>query len=48
MSNIERLARDLYAMKHRDRIMQALPFILSDRAQDASKKQEGGADNDER
>lgn len=46
MTNIERLARELYAMQHRDRIMQALPSILFNRAQDASKQQEGGADND--
>lgn len=28
MTNIEKLARDLYAMKHRDKILQVLPVIL--------------------
>ena len=28
MTNIEKLARDLYVMKHRDKILQILPAIL--------------------
>ena len=33
MTNIEKLARDLYAMKHRDKIIKALPSILEIRIQ---------------
>ena len=40
MTNIEKLARDLYAMKHRDRIIKALPSILEISIQHGSNRED--------
>lgn len=44
MTNIEQLARDICRMKHRDKIMRALPHILAtdERSDISTDNQEGG------
>lgn len=54
MTNIRKLAIQIYEMENRDKIMNALPMILemfypkTTSVHVEEVKQEGGADNDER